>query len=573
MMPGVLRGLAIVIAAVAVIDPAITTARNSKPEIALVTTDSTHSRLSNAVENGLSKRFTVLHAPFAGAAATVLIGDRLPASTAALAGPVFAVLPERAVPSVRIIGVAAPARAPLHSRVPITSTLVVRSGGSRRLDVVLRMNGIVIDRVQRQLTADADLSVSLNFVPATTGPARLQLTAELDGSSESAASDLLVDVHEQRWSVLFYDTRPSWSSTFVRRAIERDPRFVVTSRVLTSRNISSDAGGPPESLEPYSATSLHDAIVIGAPEGLSEPDVAGLDRFMRQRGGTVILLFDQNADGPYRRLTRVAEWTVRNAVTTVVSNGERLRASTVMWPARLPAGARPLAQDSLRQPVLWQLAAGAGRAIVSGALDAWKFRDPSQSDFDRFWQTLVAQAAASAAPPVAIELTHPLLAPGRSTDVTVTIRDPASGNPPERSISRVSAAAAIDLPGGPVAIRLWPDGLGRFRGSLRAPATTGTYRVNASSDAGRTTAVLMVGQAFSQPVPDQRDLVTALASSRGGSAVSEHELEQLPDRIANVLQPATRRETWHPMRSAWWILPFVLFLGTEWWWRRRRGLS
>jgi hypothetical protein len=28
----------------------------------------------------------------------------------------------------------------------------------------------------------------------------------------------------------------------------------------------------------------------------------------------------------------------------------------------------------------------------------------------------------------------------------------------------------------------------------------------------------------------------------------------------------------HPMRSTWWIVPFVVCLSAEWWLRRRRGL-
>ena len=28
----------------------------------------------------------------------------------------------------------------------------------------------------------------------------------------------------------------------------------------------------------------------------------------------------------------------------------------------------------------------------------------------------------------------------------------------------------------------------------------------------------------------------------------------------------------HPMRSAWWILPFAMCLSAEWWLRRRRGV-
>jgi hypothetical protein len=41
------------------------------------------------------------------------------------------------------------------------------------------------------------------------------------------------------------------------------------------------------------------------------------------------------------------------------------------------------------------------------------------------------------------------------------------------------------------------------------------------------------------------------------------------ERLSSSLE---RHETW-PMRSAWWIVPFSVCLGAEWWVRRRRGLA
>ena len=79
------------------------------------------------------------------------------------------------------------------------------------------------------------------------------------------AADVLIDVREQRWAILFYDPRPSWMSTFVRRAIARDPRFAVTSRVVTSRNISTDAGQPPASLDDLATLELFDVGWLPAP--------------------------------------------------------------------------------------------------------------------------------------------------------------------------------------------------------------------------------------------------------------------------------------------------------------------
>src|SRR6185436_1633434 len=97
---------------------------------------------------------------------------------------------------------------------------------------------------------------------------------------------------ERRWTVLFHDPRPSWMSTFVRRSIERDSRFVVASRVATSRNVSASAGRPPAGLTDRRSLSVFDVIVVGAPDALSAADVASLEDFMRRRGGSVVLLVD-----------------------------------------------------------------------------------------------------------------------------------------------------------------------------------------------------------------------------------------------------------------------------------------
>jgi len=56
------------------------------------------------------------------------------------------------------------------------------------------------------------------------------------------------------------------------------------------------------------SSGTYDAVIVGAPELLTDRDVAGLDAFMRRRGGGVVLLFDTRADGRYERLTQVKAW-------------------------------------------------------------------------------------------------------------------------------------------------------------------------------------------------------------------------------------------------------------------------
>ena len=573
MMLRLLRGAAIAIAIFGVIDPALTSMRSSKPEIAVITTGSIYAAAADDVAEQLRDRFTVVRAPFSGAAATVVVSEDVPASREA-AGPVFVVWPESAL---RVSDVTAPARAPLHSAVPVIATIDRSESSGSRADVSLRANGVVVDRQQVEFEVASDqrrISAPLKFVPTAVGTVQLRVTATMDGVTRSA--DVTVDVHDQRWPVLFYDARPSWQSTFVRRAVERDPRFDVASRILTSRNVSSDAGQPPQALGLLTATAQYSAIVVGAPDALSEPDVNGLEAFMRKRAGTVILLLDQNADGPYRRLVGAGSWTTTNALTFVAASrisAERLMATAIARPQSLPPGAQPIALDSLERPVIWRTAVGQGQLIVSGALDSWKFRDPTQSAFDRFWQTLIAGFANAAAPPIAVDLSNPLLEPGEKTDITVALRDLTTLNAGEANGARASVSAVLETSSGSETIRLWPEGVGRFRGTVHAPDTPGSYRITVTSDAGRADAALTVAAAVARPQRENRIQLEAWANSRGGLLVPLQQLGELPDRIASVLETPSRRESWHPMRSAWWIIPFVMLLGAEWWLRRRRGLA
>ena len=94
-----------------------------------------------------------------------------------------------------------------------------------------------------------------------------------------------------------------------------------------------------------------------------------------------------------------------------------------------------------------------------------------------------------------------------------------------------------------------------------------------SADGMSTTAPLVVVANASHPTPDDRDLVTAWTASRGGRAMSASQLAELSAEVKRAIHPTPRRETWYPMRSAWWIVPFALLLSAEWWLRRRNGLA
>jgi hypothetical protein len=574
-----LRGAAVVIAIVGAIDPPVSSMRRTPATIALVSTDTASSALADRVARELAPDFTVVRGPFAGAAAVVSVGDRLPAAVESLPAsmPAFAVTSADDVPAIRFTAVRAPGRVTLESRVPLEAAVRVDRHRGRTLDVTLSHGGVVVDRVTRKLNADTEtIAVPLTFVPAAEGPAALTVSAGTDAGGVRASADLLVDVNRARWAVLQFDRRPSWMSTFVRRALEHDPRFVVTSRVVTSRDLSSDTGRPPGSLDDLPALSLFDAVIVGAPESLTERDVAGLEAFLRRRGGAVCLLLDQRLAGPYERLLGRPAWSATSPATPAVieragaGDPLRLLATEMVWPTTLPAGGQPVAATP--QPIIWSMPIGSGRVLVSGALDAWRYRDTAPAAFERFWQSAIADVASASPALVDVNVDQPLLSPGESTDVTIVLRDEALADLSAGRTLRASVHVTLDTPNGPATLRAWPEAAaGAFRAKVRAPDAPGAYRLSVTGNGTRVDTALVVQNTVARAAPAERDLLAAWTSSHGGIAVPAPRSREIGQALARRLPAPTARRTWHPMRSAWWILPFAVALGVEWWARRRAG--
>jgi hypothetical protein len=533
-------------------------------------------RVAGALEGG----YTVIAAPFANASATVLVGDVFPESLN-IAAPLFVVLPRPARATVSIEGVRAPGEASIETPVLIAPAIEVDGAMGRTVDVSIRLNGRVIDRVTRLAATENDRFLApLSFVPAALGTAALQVVAAVTGSSTFASADIAVDVVDKRSTVLFFDRRPSWMSTFVRRAIESDRRFAVASRVTTSTHINTTTGHPPLSLDDSVAVEAYDAIVVGAPEALTDRDVTGLDRFLRSRAGGVVLLFDDEVmtGSVLDRLTNVGHWAAFAgdapvAVRSITSDGGYLRAAELLWPVVVPIGGAAVARDTIHRPIVWRLAVGAGQLTVSGALDAWRYRDTATSEFDRFWRATIADAAASAVSALQIDVASRVITPGASFDVRVTSRAAALtslGRPARAAVS----GTLVGWRGAQQSIRLWPtEEAGTFRGSVRAPSIRGDYRIHATD--GVVTAdvpVVVMGDARPMAGHDP-DILDALMRSHGGRSVPGDKLGELTAALASSVHGDVIPTRWYPMRSGWWIVPLILLLGSEWMWRRRNGLA
>ena len=388
-----LRTAAVVIAIVGAIDPAVTASRRVKPRVALVASPALpDAALVDRVSSSLASAFTVTRESAGNAPATVvLVGEQLPAADILASSVAFAVLPEPRQPYVAIDSYSAPGRVHLEAQVPVTARVRVVSGQGKKLTVVLRKDGVEVDRVTQDVTGADDVSSAvLRFVASAPGKARLEMVAEIEGAMRSAKAEFVIQAGRERSAVLAYDLRPSWASTFVRRALESDPRFVVTSRVRTTPAQALVAGKPPASLSNPTLLDAFDVVLVGVAHELTEADVRGLDAFMRQHGGALILLLDEpqnpRSSTAVSRLSGVDAWTTRLGAEPV---GEP-PASEFTWPTRQPPWS-----EVITPPAVWRMPVGRGHLIVNGALDGWRYRHLGNA-FDRFWVAAVAEAASRA---------------------------------------------------------------------------------------------------------------------------------------------------------------------------------
>jgi hypothetical protein len=312
---------------------------------------------------------------------------------------------------------------------------------------------------------------------------------------------------------------------------------------------------------------------------MTERDVAALRSYMERRGGSVVLLYANPVRGDRLAVATGARWETAVADSAVSfaapETGDTLRAIQFAWPEPFPAGAEGVARSNngsaTQMPVIWRTSVGVGRLIVNGALDSWVYRDTASSDFESFWRETIA--AAARATPAAIEarLDHPVVRPAAKVSLTLRLREPATADLRRARIVHASAAATIDRGGAIDSIALWPSTeVGTLRGVFVAPSAPGTYRITVTSNAGTAEAHLVVRTDAMHADPDEADLLIAWAVAHGGGAVRS--TDELITAVRAAVQPATRAGMWYPMRSPWWILPFVAALGAEWWWRRRRGM-
>jgi hypothetical protein len=544
-----LRSVAMAIALAAVADPVFTRQVSRVEPLTVVATEESAWARASAVRDALSALDATLSlhdstssaaaCPSTGACVIVSSGD-VPRHVSA-GSRILAVVDARGQASDKRLVQRIDAASPVHRDTSATIR-VHTSQPAKRIDV---FDGNVLVGA---IDSAGETVTDVTWVPVETGARALRVV--VDGETAHAG----VVVESAARSVMFYEPQASWLGTFVRRVLEDDPRFDVRGRTRIAPPVAITRGGA----GPLTLATLEQVgtIVVTAPEMLSASEVDMLETFVAERGGSLLVLADERPSGAsLRLLPRVVAERHEPQARTVGA----LR--TTEWLTFAPAvGVMTIAAID-EQPVIVARAFGRGRVVVSGALDAWRYRQANDG-FAAFWTSLAWDAATAAGSLLRVETDQVIARPGE--EVVVTAEGQADAT--------AAAEGAIDCGDDRSFLRLWPGPRpGTFRGSLRVNREAECL-ISVTVD-GVTGTTPVTFRDDLQRLPSEDGQLDALAAAHNAALVTDANRDELRTQVREQLASQHESVPVRPMRSPWWLLPFALCLGGEWWLRRQSGLS
>jgi hypothetical protein len=623
-MTTALRFIAIAIAAAGSVDPAFTSSGRVRARVAVVVQDgptmalptpdgssrrALAERVRAQLEDHLGSAYDIQPTLMSDAAAAIVIGDRYPealmtgrpgsaigqTSTAGVPTelPVSTVTVASGVaPNVRIVSVDAPREVPVATAIRVTVDVEGVGVAGQSTKVTVHSAGLEVGDASHEWKGDRGRwRAQIDAAPVGEPPFVLRVEAQpldIERTQLDNVVDTIVDARRTPFRIQVHEPRPSWATTFVRRALEADARFHVTGVTSTSRSTATRTADAAALTD--AALESVDVLVVGGLEKLTAPEARTLERFMRDRGGAVVVVPDARVTaGAARDLigaTLTERLSDRPEKLIVAPPLEAIQASELL----LMSGDGPVASELIAWTSGKDSAAvavssprGQGRLFFSGALDAWRFRARDGGAFDRYWQSTIAGLALAVRPPIAIAIEPPILRPDEAGEVVVRVRNPPidrevdgpAGAGRGRTMRAAGDARPVraEIDGQP--IRLWPEPEpGVFRGSFVAGGTGGrssvVARVDGVKPASASRALAIRGDA-QHALPQAAPPLSMLAASHHGIDVTPDNVAAVERFIRGIAAPQAAR-TRHPMRSAWWILPFAACLSAEWWLRRRKGV-
>lgn len=568
------RWIAIALALAAIVDPRVPLPQRERPGVRVL--DGADSSSARALrerlrEEGFTTGTQAVAATIAPRDARIDVSGGLPSA------PLYALAGTGGTPNVSIDHALASA-----SRVPgqaVAIAVTLRSRGAVGATTELRLEdaGLTVASATHRWTSDGESwRTTLTYLPAGTEASALRVRALAvpgERDTDDNVADVLAPPLRGPVRALVFEPAATWPGVFVRRALEADPGFAVASVQRITNNAATRAGAPPaaltrEQLAPYEVLLCGTAAFDNSTRGV-------VRWFVEERGGIAVLVPDRPPARDAALLPGVAfdsrvMYTPDAPVALAAAQGG-LTASEIALPRALPPLAVTLAADPAGAPVVFAVRRGPGAVLVSGALDAWRYRDRGEGAFARFWTSAVLAEAVAVPPRLDVRVTPAIVRPGEAVRVTARLRPSEVPDGP-REIALPPASARAIAPSARIdeAIRLWPSSQpGVYEGEWRAPAAA-TYAIDVTMGSLSGAAVMKADPHVAALRSSDDERVIAARAS-GGEVFADG--DSLVRALAARFPPATVFVARQPARSPWWAAAFAALLCAEWAVRRRKGLS
>ncbi|MEO8624294.1 MAG: hypothetical protein ABI625_24650, partial [bacterium] len=544
---------------------------------------------------------------------------------------------ERFARDVAIERVTAPASVLAGSTVLLEAAIAVRGARGEKTTVTVEANGRIVATDEIRLPDAGDISrVRLRLPPLPPGTYRLSVTAKPlanETVTENNSYHTVLEVRPGPVRILYLEGEPRPEFAFLRRAVEADSSLEVVG-LMRSADKKFLRLGVRDSLElvtgfPSKREELfkYRAIILGSIESsfFTGDQLRMLAEFVSQRGGTLLALGGRSAlsEGGYadtpmaevlpiilgpadRDTTRAptflavhpttsgqgfaalqlretdaantARWDSLPPLTSVNRLGVLRSGATVLLAGR-PGGKSGTGQDV---PVLAFQHYGRGVGAVLGVQDTWLWRMDASMPVDdethsTLWRQLLRWTVESAPDQVEISAVPTRVGPGEPVTLRAHVTDSTY-----LDVNNATVTARVTTPSGrrvdvPMEWSLREDGsyTGRF-----ISEEAGVYALSAESRRGRDTTTSTGGALLADDQGadvEQAELRTPLlrriAKETGGRYYPLNESNRLGDDAVFTEAGVTVRDA-----RDLWDMPVIFFalvalMGTEWVYRRRRGLA
>ncbi len=418
-----------------------------------------------------------------------------------------------------------------------------------------------------------------------------------------------LNVISERIRVLEIEGTPFWDSTFLRRSFARNDKFDIDSLVaFTGNRVRPIRSNPERKLDELKAPATvndlmpYNMVVLGrnVERVIGSDGIAALDSWVKDQGGVVLFSRGQawpdevkvgaelepihwntgSARGARMEVTPQAGSVPAFRLLREVAAADEFP-EVIAFPASGPPKtlAATFSVAGNQAPAVVYRRYGGGQTLSLGVGNLWRWvfnpkADYDNNAYDRFWD----------------QLSLWLLANGGVSPVEgYSLRADTANLPLGETIRLRFGVHGHDVPATVPAISLFKDDnpvttLGltadEMTGSYHAeftPRETGEYRAQVTAPDGKvlTTHFITFREDMeSTETAMDRTYLEELAKASGGRMIDPSEIAGIMDdhlRESSGQEPLTRRI---PLWDQAWILLLICFLlGSEWYARRRWGLT